>query len=118
MGELKHVGILGMKWGRRKAPNSTDYEEARVLRKKKTKQMTNKELETFLKRADLETRMKKIKGDDVVSGTKKINAVLETIGKVAATVTTVAVLAKKGQKVYEVLKKAKKVAGVGPDYNI
>ena len=38
MDELKHVGVLGMKWGRRKAPNSTDYEEARVLRKKKTKQ--------------------------------------------------------------------------------
>ena len=36
--------------------------------------------------------MKKIKPDHVTSGTKKINAILETIGKVTATVTAVAVL--------------------------
>jgi len=121
MNDINHSGVLGMKWGHRKTANSSDHTEARALQKKKTKHMSNAELEKLLKRTDLETRMKKIKPDHITSGTKKINAILETVGKLTATVTAVAALAKTGQKAYDILKKTKKVATVvktANDYSI
>ena len=60
--ELYHYGVLGMRWGHRKAKyrNSKDYNRAHGLRKRKNyKQMSNNELQTVNKRLELENRYRK-----------------------------------------------------------
>lgn len=59
--ELKHVGILGMKWGKRKAEGSgpsPDHLQARTLQKKKLAEMTNDEIKKVSNRIQLERTYK------------------------------------------------------------
>lgn len=108
MNYINHSGVLGMKWGRRKRSyNSSEHTEAKALAKKKLSSMSNKEMETYLKRANLEERMRKAKPDKLSSGAKKTASIMDGLGKVAAFAVTVTALAKVGQKAYEAIKKAK-----------
>lgn len=54
---LKHYGILGMKWGRRKgssdANDSSDHKKLSEIRKKKLKDMSDDELSFLVKRSSL-----------------------------------------------------------------
>lgn len=108
MNYINHSGVIGMKWGHRKRSyTSAEYKEAKTLGKKKLSSMSNKEMETFLKRANLEERMRKAKPDKISSGSKKVVSIMDGLGKVAAFAVTVTALAKVGQKAYETIKKAK-----------
>ena len=56
---LIHYGVLGMRWGVRKGKGtprarSADAQSARNLRKKSASELSNKEIEAYLKRARLE----------------------------------------------------------------
>jgi len=56
---LAHYGVLGMRWGVRKGrgtprAQSTDAQSARNLRKKSASELSNQEIEAYLKRARLE----------------------------------------------------------------
>lgn len=87
--ELYHYGILGMRWGHRKAKygNSKDYNRAHGLRKRKNyKQMSNNELQTVNKRLELENRYRKNSsqatlGKRIVS---KLTGAAATAGSLAA----------------------------------
>lgn len=54
---LKHYGILGMKWGRRKGSSnvndSSDHKKLSEIRKKKLKDMSDDELSFLVKRSSL-----------------------------------------------------------------
>ena len=61
MNELKHYGVLGMRWGRRKSASSTtltnpskDHVRKTQLKKKKISEMTNDELKEITNRLQLE----------------------------------------------------------------
>lgn len=60
--ELMHYGILGMKWGRRKASHQTsdDYSSVKKLRKKHYSEMSNDELQKVNERLQLEANYKKL----------------------------------------------------------
>lgn len=60
---LAHYGVLGMKWGRRRAKRSVSNEHARAksLKKKKTKYMTNDEIREYTQRVNLERQFKEAK---------------------------------------------------------
>lgn len=87
--QVIHAGIKGMRWGVRK--KSEDAAAAGGLKKKGLKSMTNKELETYLKRADLEKRYrehnpsktKKAKERVKKLLGKKVEEILDTAIKIA-----------------------------------
>lgn len=85
---LKHVGILGMKWGRRKAPGasapdrtSSDHKVGAALKKKKLSEMSNDELKTLTNRLQLEKQYKELSKKDLSFGQKFVSDVLVGAGK-------------------------------------
>ena len=92
MNELKHYGVLGMKWGRRKSTSSTtptnpskDHVRKTQLKKKKISEMTNDELKEITNRLQLEKQYKDLTRRDVTPGKKFVMDVLATTAKTTAT---------------------------------
>lgn len=85
--ELEHVGILGMKWGHRKAsssssrPSSSDHKQTSVLKKKKLSEMSNDELKKLTTRMQLEKQFKDLSKGDMSPGQKFISETLQGAGK-------------------------------------
>jgi hypothetical protein len=85
--DLKHVGILGMKWGRRKArsaspdTSSGDHKTSSKLKKKKLSEMSNEELKTLTTRLQLERQYKDLTKADTSAGRKFISEVITGAGK-------------------------------------
>lgn len=82
---LEHHGIKGQKWGIRnksRAPtkSSTDYKKSRELRKKSVTALTNKQLTTLNKRLELEQKHSQLNPTKVMSGKRKAEYILGTIG--------------------------------------
>lgn len=85
--ELYHYGVLGMRWGRRKARyTSKDYRRTKNLRKKKVSQMSNKELQEVNKRMELESRYGSLSGNKNLGKkiVKGFSSLVATAGSVAA----------------------------------
>ena len=94
LSELKHYGVLGMKWGRTKAdgdsavPNSSDYDDVAALRKKQLSSMSNVELKKLNARTELEAKYKKHKGKNPALQTVKTGKDIVTGGIAAAGLVT------------------------------
>lgn len=89
---LAHYGILGMKWGVKRAKNnvkagnkkpkrskgaSEDHVEVKKIRKKSISQMSNSDLEKIIKRMQLEKQYKDLKKNQVDSGKKVAKEILD-----------------------------------------
>lgn len=77
--KLAHYGVRGMRWGITKKSGSgkrkqasDDHANARVLKKQKTKNLTNDELKTLTKRLQLETSYKRLDPGVVEKGLKVV----------------------------------------------
>lgn len=91
--QLKHYGIPGMKWGRRKGKAalkkvnppkrgaSEDYKKAASIRKKKIHQMSNAELKTLNERLQLERSFKDLSAKDISPGRKFAQDIIREVGK-------------------------------------
>jgi hypothetical protein len=87
--ELKHVGVLGMKWGRRKSRSessapSSDHTTARSLQKKKLSEMSNEDLKKLTARLQLEKQYKDLTKADISGGKKFVADVLQSSAKTIA----------------------------------
>lgn len=87
MSELKHYGILGMKWGvRRDNPSgkskkgSDDYETAKKLKTQGTKNLSNAELKKAVERMNLEIQFKDLSRKQRSAGQTQASKVLKKIG--------------------------------------
>lgn len=111
---LKHYGVLGMKWGKRKArstvssnnkPKSTAITKPKQTPKPKSKptkrRLTDAELRAVVNRMRLEREYADLQYR--ASSRSKVESVVKTIGTVAA-LTTSAI------KIYENLNKISKIA--------
>lgn len=81
--QLKHYGVPGMKWGVRKDRNvgrkigtskkkrtPKDYQKVAKLKSNRSKQLSNKELETAIRRMELEKRYNDLNPKGVSKGLK------------------------------------------------
>lgn len=86
MTELKHVGVLGMKWGVRKkrTPDSSDHTTSRQLKKKKVSQLSNEELKALTTRLQLEKQHRDLSASQVSRGQKILTSILASVGKQVA----------------------------------
>lgn len=91
--ELYHYGVLGMRWGRRKAKvnkstrkpkrkMSEDAKEIAKIRKKRVSEMSNQELKDVNKRLEAESKYKEL--------TRKKNVGKQVVQAFIATGTTIA----------------------------
>ena len=114
---LQHYGILGMRWGVRRArPKSSSgsrfsrksYKNPKELKKKSVepkkktiKDLSDNELRSKINRLELEKRYKELSGSDKQSsrGKKFVMDVLETSGKSSAIRFTTFVMNKGADKV-------------------
>lgn len=55
---LFHYGVLGMRWGKKKATSSADHSEAVRIRKNSIRTLSNKELQAVVTRKKLEKSYK------------------------------------------------------------
>lgn len=92
--ELYHYGVLGMRWGQRRARSSSgarrglmrkrkrtyiseDSKQASAIRKKKVKSMSNQELKDVNKRLELETKYRELSNKSN-AGKRAVKAVIAT----------------------------------------
>lgn len=86
---LFHWGVLGMKWGVRRANRraaaqarqSEDHKTVAGLRKKKVSEMSNDELKKLTTRLQLEKQLKDLSASDIGPGKKFVTEVLSNAGK-------------------------------------
>ena len=107
---IYHYGVKGMRWGVRKkrytsgskvrkksgTTNPKPHADALMnLRKKKTKQLSNDELQSVLKRVQMERQVNDIKRQDISKGQKLAEQILSrSAGAVASALLATYVTAK------------------------
>lgn len=98
---LAHYGVLGMRWGRRKADThsmdkkvnrleakdkrSADYKRKEVLKRKALHEMSNEEIKQLTTRLQLEKQYKDLSDVDLAPGRKFVKDVYTNAGKQTAT---------------------------------
>ena len=110
---LIHYGVLGMKWGVRKDRSSgssrkrgksswsDDAREARAIKKKKVKQMSNTELKKLNERTRLEQEYYRLKPNVISKGWKMVATTAGAMGTLMAIKTTGSQLVDIGKKFFK-----------------
>lgn len=81
--ELYHYGILGMRWGRRTSRKSTpsdDHLNIQKLKKKRISELSNKELQEYNNRKNLERNYNSFKPKHFAMGMAALGAAAGVIG--------------------------------------
>ena len=101
---LMHYGVLGMKWGKRKAKASNSSEQA-----PKKRRMSNKELQARIKRLKMEKEYAQLIASP--PKTSRVEKLIKGAGTVAALTASAATIYKNMEKMAKVYKMAKKASG-------
>lgn len=82
-----HVGVLGMKWGRRKAsgPSSDEHKALRELKGKQAHELTNLQIRKAAERIQLEKQYKTLTAKELNPVAKMVQDILKDQGKMAVT---------------------------------
>lgn len=116
---LKHYGILGMKWGRRKgnssvtvvrATDSDDHNKRIALRQKRLSEMTNDELQAYTKRMTLEKSYKELSKSEISFGQKLVNDMINSAKKGATDAAMNYINKQSAKMIEELIKKTVKAA--------
>lgn len=112
--ELYHYGVLGMKWGVRRAQRkinridrkadkknwSNDQREVAKIKTKKVKQMSNAELQKLNQRNQLEITNRELKQKQN-RGKRAVKAFINTAGTITAVTAAAAVYKKHGNQILD-----------------
>jgi predicted RNA-binding protein with PUA domain len=89
---IQHYGVQGMKWGvrgrRRSAPRlSSDYKKTVPLRNRKTRELSNKQIQTVNHRVNLEQNYNRLNPNKVARGERVVKDLLAIAGTAGAVYT-------------------------------
>ena len=90
MDELKHYGVLGMKWGVRRTQDELDAAAGRTPRKsrkqinRELKRMSDDELRSRLNRLNMEQQYKRLSKPEKTAGRKIVYTILVESAKTVA----------------------------------
>ena len=101
---LMHYGVLGMKWGKRKARTSKTSEQA-----PKKRRMSNKELQARIKRLKLEKEFAQLTASP--PKTSRVEQLVKGAGTVAALSASAVTIYNNMNKIAKIYKVAKKTSG-------
>jgi len=104
---IKHVGVLGMKWGRRKSSSggSSDHITVSSLRKKRLQDMSNDDLKKLTSRMELERKYRDLRSADASKARKWLSGTLSSAGSQVASKYVASALEKGGLSLFELLNK-------------
>lgn len=108
--ELYHHGIIGMRWGHRKARptvnryESKDSSRARKIKKKKLYQMSNNELRILNNRQQLEKTYKQVNPSTFKKGVIAVGAISATLGALTSIIKNSGTLYKTGKRAVNAMK--------------
>lgn len=105
---LMHYGVLGMKWGKRKARFSKTSEQTLEQAPKK-RRMSNKELQARIKRLKLEKEFAQLTASP--PKTSRVEKLVKGAGTVAALSTSAVTIYKNMDKIAKMYKVAKRASG-------
>lgn len=101
---LMHYGVIGMKWGKRKARASETSKQA-----PKKRRMSNKELQARIKRLKLEKEFAQLTASP--PKTSRVDKLVKGAGTIAALSTSAVTIYKNMDKIAKVYKVAKRASG-------
>lgn len=100
---LKHWGVLGMRWGQRKARSggSSDHLATRSIRKKRLADLSNDEIRMLTTRIQLEQQYKNLNPSKIAKGKMRVKKVLGAIQDITTAAATIGAAYTLGKKIYE-----------------
>lgn len=101
---LMHYGVLGMKWGKRKARDSKTSEQA-----PKKRRMSNKELQARIKRLKMEKEYAQLTASP--PKTSRVDKLVKGAGTIAALSTSAVTIYNNMDKIAKMYKVAKRASG-------
>lgn len=101
---LIHYGVLGMKWGKRKARASETSKQA-----PKKRRMSNKELQARIKRLKLEKEFAQLTASP--PKTSRVDKLVKGAGTIAALSTSAVTIYKNMDKIAKMYQVAKRASG-------
>ena len=87
--ELKHYGVLGMRWGARR--NGKPISKSSKPKKRTIESMSNEELQSRNKRLQLETQYKQLSKNSISPGKKFVAGFAKGTGKATQTAVQTAI---------------------------
>ena len=108
--ELKHYGVLGMRWGRRSGGSTTSSKTKKASKenKKKASEMSDSELREKVNRLQMEQQYSKLSSNNVNKGKQFIDKVIKTGTTVAAVTTTGITIYNNAGKIKDIIEKHSK----------
>lgn len=87
MNELKHYGILGMKWGVRRTPEQLGHKQEKVKRNKREdiSKMSDDELRKRLNRVQMEKQLESLTKKKQSAGHEFVKKAMFSVGMMAVT---------------------------------
>lgn len=98
---LAHYGVLGMKWGVRRA-RSADSAKVKDIRKKRVHEMSNQDLKDANNRLQLETQYRDL-AKRSSAGRRAVGAFIATAGTITAVTAAAVTYKKTGKKIIEAI---------------
>jgi hypothetical protein len=80
--ELKHYGVMGMKWGIQKDPADAAVRKTRGSMVRNRRLLSDDQLAATVKRLEMEKKLKELAADDLAPGKMALN---NTLGKIVGT---------------------------------
>ena len=107
--ELYHSGVLGMRWGRRKVKrkSSEDYLNAKKIRKKKISELSNKELQEYNNRKNLEQNYKRLTPAKIAIGLAALGGASVAMENINKFTTQGGTFIKNGKRIVSKMSKIK-----------